>query len=172
MRVSRQLGDGRRATDSARELALGLLDLEHALLKAARQVDGPASVAEVTLDLAHHGRYRVRGERHPAAGLEPVYGLHEAETRDLQQVLEGLASAQVAPGHLMRERKGPLDQLVANGFVAARAQTPESLELFGMAARARSSYVSHGEHRSFAFGLVAMVRVAANPVRSASNVPS
>jgi hypothetical protein len=47
------------------------------------------AVAEVALDLAMDGRHRVGRERDPAVGVEAVDGLHEAEARDLEDVVEG-----------------------------------------------------------------------------------
>jgi hypothetical protein len=71
------------------------------------------------------------------------------------------------------ERKGPLDQLLADGVVAGRAETPEGVKLLAVAARARSIIVSHSETSLLCVvAWVAMVRVAADSVRSAPNVPS
>ena len=109
--------DGERP-EPAREVLDGVVDLHHALLHPARDVDGPAVVAEVALELAEHGRHRVGGERGLARGVEAVDRLDQPERRDLHEVVERLVGAPVAARHPARERQQPLDELLAGGLVA------------------------------------------------------
>jgi hypothetical protein len=50
----------------------------------------------MALQLAEDRGSRVARELRPAAGLEAVDGLDQAEARDLQQVVEGLVGVRVA----------------------------------------------------------------------------
>ena len=52
-----QLEHRGRAVEAAREQLLCLLDLDGTLLRAARDVDGPAEIAEVALELTEDRRY-------------------------------------------------------------------------------------------------------------------
>src|SRR5215207_3322370 len=57
----RHLSRRRRPALAARQVLDGAVDLHHALLHPARDVDGPAVVTEIPLELAEHRRYRVGG---------------------------------------------------------------------------------------------------------------
>ena len=69
------LGDRRRAAEPARELLDRVVDLHHALLHPARDVHGPAVVAEVALELAEHRRHgvgrRTRSRARDRSGRSP-----------------------------------------------------------------------------------------------------
>ena len=60
------LGDAREAPEVLAQRLGGLLDARDRLLHAARDVDRPRAVAEVTLELAEDRRHRVGRERDPA----------------------------------------------------------------------------------------------------------
>ena len=78
----------------------------------------PAVVAEVTLELAEHRRHRVGGERGLARRVEAVYRLDQPERRDLDEVVERLVGAAVAPRHAARQRQQALNEGLACGLVA------------------------------------------------------
>jgi hypothetical protein len=67
----------------------------------------------VPLDLSDDRRGGVRGELHPALGLEAVDGLDQADRADLDQVVQWFASVAIAPGQVVHERQMQLDELVA-----------------------------------------------------------
>src|SRR4051794_11287617 len=79
------------------------------------------------LELADDGRDRVGREGVPAAGVEPVDGLHEAEARDLDEVVVGLPRAHIAGGELSRERQKSLDQLIPGALIATDVPAVEQL---------------------------------------------
>src|SRR5438874_2357467 len=82
-----ELRHGRRPPPPGGQLLFGLLDLQRALLRPAWDVDRPAEVAEVALQLAEDGRNGERRERGAAIRLKAVDCLHQAETRHLEQIL-------------------------------------------------------------------------------------
>src|SRR5829696_5652398 len=106
-----------RATQLARHLLADAVDLDGQLLEVAGDAHGPALVPEVPLELAQDGRDRERGERGLAGGIEPVDGLQEAERRDLDEVVELLATALVAARELAGERQEALHELLAGGRI-------------------------------------------------------
>jgi hypothetical protein len=79
-------------------------------------------VAEVAPDLADDRRDRIREERAPALGVEAVDRLHEPDRARLDEILDRLARAPVAPRELPDEREVPLDETRARGRIAALAQ--------------------------------------------------
>ncbi len=66
------------------------------------------------LDLADDGRRRVRGELHPALGIEAVNGLDKPDRRDLGQVVERLATVAEAAGQVLHQRQVHPDELVTD----------------------------------------------------------
>src|SRR5690606_32093758 len=102
-----------------------VLDRDRQLLEAAREMDVPDVVAEVAPQLAEDRRHRVGGERLPAGRIEAVDRLHQADARDLDQVLERLATALVA--HRKRPRQGhePGDELLADPRITAVGEAAE-----------------------------------------------
>ena len=109
---------GRRAPELARQVLDRVVDLHHALLHPARDVHGPAVVAEVALELAEHGRHRVGGERGLARGVEAVDRLDQPEGRDLHEVVQRLVRAPVPARHPPREREQTLHQLLPRRLIA------------------------------------------------------
>ena len=91
-------GVGLRASLTA--LGLRLAHLGHVLLHRARDAHGPAGVAEVALAARRGSSAPRRTGTRAALGVEAVDGLDQAQVRNLQQVLEGLAGVAVAPGEL------------------------------------------------------------------------
>jgi hypothetical protein len=124
-----ELLDGGRAAELVRELVALLGDLELELLQAARHPHRPRLVAEVALDLAEHGRRRVRGEAHVAADVEAVDRLHDPHARDLHEVVERLAAARVAAGQRAGERQHLLGELVASPHVPVLMDASQELLL-------------------------------------------
>ena len=100
----------RRAAELARELLGDAVDADRHLLQVARDADGPALVAEVALELAEDGGHRERGEGGRPVRLEPVDRLQQAQRGDLDEVVERLAAALVAPRELARERQEACDE--------------------------------------------------------------
>src|SRR6185312_11847075 len=118
LQVLGQLGHGGRAVETAAEKLLSLLDLDRALLGAARHMDRPAQIAEVALELSEDRRDRERGEGRAAREVIAVDRLDQAEARHLQEVIEGLASSAVAAGQLAGEGEEALDELIAGLAIA------------------------------------------------------
>ena len=82
--MPRHLAHLRRAAELLGEDLRRAAHRERALLEVARHVERPALVAEVALQLAEDRRRGVARELRPAAGLEAVDRLDQAEARDLQ----------------------------------------------------------------------------------------
>src|SRR6185503_18222199 len=120
-----ELGRRGATAELDRELGLRLAHLGHVLLHRARDAHGPAGVAEVAPQLAQDRGYCERGEPQAALGVEAVDGLDQAQVRDLEKVLEGLAGVAVAPGQLRRERHEALDELVARRTIVEAVQAQE-----------------------------------------------
>ena len=108
----------RRAAERARELLAHAVDADGHLLQVARHAHRPAAVAEVALELAEDRRHRERGERGRPLRLEAVDRLQQAERGDLDQVVERLAAALVAPRKLARQRQEALHERLARGGIA------------------------------------------------------
>ena len=125
--------DGERPSLRERSLT-AVVDLHHALLHPARDVHGPAVVAEVALELAEHRRHGVGGERGLARGVEAVDRLDQPERGDLDEVVERLVGAPVAPRHPPGQREQALDQLLAGGLVAVAVVADEQPPVLGGAA--------------------------------------
>ena len=123
------LGRG-RAAELARHVLDAVVDLHHALLHPARDVHGPAVVAEVALELAEHGRHRVGRERGLARGIEAIDRLDQAERRDLDEVVERLVGAPVPARHSARQRQQPLDELFACGLITVPVVADEEATIF------------------------------------------
>lgn len=112
------LPGARHPSEPLRERLHRRADAELNLLGAPWHPHGPGVVAEVPADLAHDGRHRERQERRAAADVEPVGGLHQAEARDLQQVVEDLTASGELARDVLGQRKTPPDQLLAEGCAA------------------------------------------------------
>src|SRR6185312_7389231 len=111
--VLRQLDDCGFAPPLLEGLAAGALDAQGHFLCAARDVRSPPRVAKVALELAQDRGDGVAGEARSPVGVKPVDGRHQAEAGDLDEVVEGLVRAAVAPGEPACHRGEPLDQRVA-----------------------------------------------------------
>jgi hypothetical protein len=81
-------------------------------------VHGPPGVAEVPLELAEDGRHGVGRERDAAVGLVAVDRLDEPEAGNLQEVVERLAAALVAPRQPAGQGQEALDENLARRRVA------------------------------------------------------
>ena len=95
---------GRKAPELLGQAAGGVVDLHRDLLETAREAHVPDVVAEVTPDLAEDRRHGERREPTTVARVEPVNGLHEAESGHLDQVVERLGLAPVAHRERPRQR--------------------------------------------------------------------
>src|SRR5579864_1651873 len=114
----RELRDGRRTAELHRQLLHQARELHVQLLQAARHADGPALVAEVTLDLADDVRRRIRRQLDASLEIEPVDRLDQPDRADLDEILELLAAVRVAARERPHERHVLLDQLLARMQVA------------------------------------------------------
>jgi hypothetical protein len=72
----------------------------------------------VPLELAEDRRDRERRERGLARRVEPVDRLQQPERRDLDEVVELLAAALIAPGQLACQGQEAGDQLLARDRIA------------------------------------------------------
>jgi len=75
-------------------------------------------VAVVALQLAGDRRDGERRELAAALGVEAVDRAEQPDAGDLDEVVERLGAAVVAPGQAAGEREEALDELVAGGRVA------------------------------------------------------
>jgi len=119
LEIQSQLLHRRGPAGLGAQLLLGVLDLDRPLLSSPGHVHRPAQIPEISLELAKDRRHGERGERRPTAGVESVHRLDEAETGDLEQIIEGLASTVVASGQLARQRQEAPNQLVSGPAVLA-----------------------------------------------------
>jgi hypothetical protein len=87
----------------------------------------------VAAQLAQDRRDREGGEPQAAVGVEAVDGLHQAEVRHLEQVLERLARVPVAARELGGQRHKPLHELLARAAVVEPVQAQKQAALFGRA---------------------------------------
>ena len=76
--------------------AMGPLDLEDALLDVAGDVNRPASIAEVTLELAEDGGDGKGRERRSTSRVESIDRLDKGHARHLDEIVERLGAAGVA----------------------------------------------------------------------------
>src|SRR3954452_17436705 len=139
LREADRLGDlrhGRRAAQVGRELRHLAVDPQRELLQVARHAHRPGAGAEVALDLAEDRRHGVARERHVAAEVEAVDRLHQAQARDLEEVVERLLGARVAAGELAGERQKALDEHLAIDRVATVEVALEERAIFAGALRA------------------------------------
>src|SRR4051794_7450382 len=104
------LGRRRRAAELAAHVLADAVDLDGKLLEVARHPHRPAFVTKVTLELAEDRRHRERAEGGLPLRVEALDRLEQPQRRDLDQVVERLAGALVAPRELATERKEPLDE--------------------------------------------------------------
>lgn len=109
-----QFGVGRRASESLSEGHAGPGGLQMSLLQTARDVQAPAPVAEVLLELAEHGRHQIAEERFASPRVEAVDRLHQSQSGDLTQILGRLSTLPVAAGEAGHERQVDTDDLVAD----------------------------------------------------------
>ena len=133
----RELLDARRAAELAGQLVAGLGQRQLQLLHPARHVHRPRAVAEVALELAEHGRRRVGAEAHLARDVEALDRLHDPDARDLHEVVERLAAADVAAGQRACKRHHLLGELVARREVAVDVVAAQQLVLVTGAGSAR-----------------------------------
>ena len=106
------------ACPGERRAAARALDDQHPLLERARNVDGPACIAQVALELAEDRRDRVGRERAAPARVEAVDRLHERQAGHLLEVFQRLRRVAVAAREAARERQMALDQRGAGRRVA------------------------------------------------------
>src|SRR3989440_8981426 len=121
----RELRDRRRAAELDRQLLEQPRELDVQLLEAARHAHRPASVAEVTLDLADDVRRRVGRELDAAVDVEAVDRIDQPDGPDLDEVLELLAAIAVPTRERAHQRHVLLDQLLARREVALLVVPPQ-----------------------------------------------
>ena len=134
----RDLARARRAAQLGAHRAV---DREHslcALLQVARRPHAPGVVAEVALHLAHHRRHRVGAERDAARRVVAVDRLHQADRRDLDEVLGRHPLRLVAARDRARQRQVALHEMLAQRRVATLAVSAEQQRLSPAVARTAS----------------------------------
>ena len=133
-----ELGDGWRAAELGGEVVDEARDAQRELLHPPRHMDAPRAVAEVAADLADDRRHGIGGELDATLELEAVDRLDQADRAHLDEVVDGLAAARVAPCERVDERHHLLDQAVAGSAVAGRAVRLEKIDV--------GSAVRHDHH--------------------------
>ena len=121
------LGVGKRPSSSVRRLVASSTFIVISW-RPRGQAHVPDVVAEVTPELAEDRRHGERGEPTPVARVEPVDGLHEAESGDLDQVVERLGLAPVAHRERPRQRHEAPHELLPARRVSASAAYSRSSE--------------------------------------------
>src|SRR3954469_938519 len=103
------------------------VDLQHPLLQSAGNVDGPARVAEVALELPQDGGHGVAREGVAAASVEAVNRLQQREARNLDKVIERLPRMFITTRQAVGEREKSLDELFSRGDVSVLEACEEPL---------------------------------------------
>ena len=129
------------AVELLRQLVAGLGQVEPQLLQPPRHPHRPAGVTEEALDLADDRWHREGGELHPAAELEAVDRLDQADRADLDDVLHRLAAGAEAGGGELDQGEVELDEGVADVRVLVRAL------LQRLAAGRRASWTGRARRR-------------------------
>jgi hypothetical protein len=105
-------------------------------------------VAVVALQLADDRRDGECRELAAALGVEAVDRAEQSDARDLDEVVERLGAAVVAPGEAAGERQEALDELVAGGEVAeARVAAEQALDARGAGLRGTGRRAATGQRR-------------------------
>ena len=99
------------------EFVAGAVDREIELLQAARNLDRPAFIAKVALDLADDRRRRVGRELDAALEIETVDRLEQPDGSDLHEVVERLPAIGKSHREKAHEIEMNDDELVAQSFV-------------------------------------------------------
>src|SRR5680860_1236253 len=107
-----QLLNGRGAVELDGELLDDLVQTDVEVLQRPRDLDRPALVPEVALDLAENGGCGVGGEFHPAGDVETVDRLDQTDRAHLNQVLDRLAPGSEAARETANQGKVPGDGLL------------------------------------------------------------
>ena len=89
--------------------------------KPARDLDGPALVAKIALDLADDRRRRVRREFDAALEIEAVDRLEQTDRSDLDQIVERLAAIGKLDREIAHQVEVRDDQVAAQPLVFASA---------------------------------------------------
>jgi hypothetical protein len=120
--------DRRRMAELRRQLRHRPLHLQDSLLDVAGDVNRPAPVAEVPLELAEDGRDGEGREGGAALRIEAIDGLDESDACHLDEIVEGLCPAGVAGGEPPGQRHEAFDELLADNrrmiLRVALEQTP------------------------------------------------
>jgi hypothetical protein len=81
----------------------------------------------VATHLAQNRWYRERSERVAAVGIEPLKGFEQPERSNLDQIVERLGRAAVAPRQASRQRHEPVDQGVPGRLVGVALPAQDKL---------------------------------------------
>ena len=96
-----------RATELERELLDGPLHGEGTIFVGARDVHGPAEVAEVVLQLTDDRGYGKCRERRPSFWVKAVDRVQQSDARDLGEVVKRLGASVISPREAVCEREEP-----------------------------------------------------------------
>src|SRR5581483_979900 len=122
-----QLWNGGRAAELMGEPVALPAQHQRALLKVARNMDRPALVTEMPLELAQDRGNGIAGKAARARQIKMVDGLDQPEAGHLYQVLVGLLCTAVAQRQLACQRHEPLDQSVTIPLLAVSAVCGQEL---------------------------------------------
>jgi hypothetical protein len=122
----RQLGDGGRSVELTRQRLGDGSEREDQVLELAWDAQAPGPVAQVAAQLAQDGRHRERRELRPALGVESIDRLHQAEARDLHEILTRVVASAKTRREPVGQRHELLDQGVPRAGVPAPPRVDES----------------------------------------------
>ena len=112
-----QLGDRRRMPELDVELLDRAVDREVEFLQPARNLDGPALIAEIALDLADDRRRRVGRELDAALEIEAVDRFEQPDRADLDQIVERFAAIGELDRQVARQVEVRDDEFAAQPLV-------------------------------------------------------
>ena len=124
----REFARSRRAAELGAEAARLRIDLDLEFLDRARDVNRPAEVAEVALELADDRRDGKRRERQAALDVVAIDRLQQRVRRDLLEIV-ALGMTLIAAREVTRQRQEPSGQLRSDSRVAITLVAEEQLRL-------------------------------------------
>ena len=95
------------------QLLASVLQLHSEFFEPARHLHRPSVVAEVSANLAHHGRHSERYELVTVVDVEPVDGVEQTNSRHLDQVLERLTAVSEPPSDVVGQRQAALNDRIS-----------------------------------------------------------
>jgi len=121
------------------ELLDRAIDREVEFLQPARNLDRPAFIAEITLDLADDRRRRVRRELHAAFEIEAIDRLEQSDRTNLNQIVERFAAIRELDREIACQIEMRDDELVTQPIEFIEAGVVEAAIFFGVVAQHREA---------------------------------